>query len=119
MANLFDRIETAIEMRGMNKNSTSVAAGLAQGHLHNILTRRKSMSALTLLDIAKALDVTTDWLLTGEGPIERWKPDARPVAKPASSPPPAMSVQEAAAKLKAAGIAAFPAQARKRTVRRR
>lgn len=70
VSELSDRIRLAIELRGLTVNSVGERAGMARGHLTNIL-KSGGCSAATLLTIAKALGVTTDWLLTGEGPIER------------------------------------------------
>lgn len=76
-----------ISLRGMSTLATEEAAGLKRGHLNNVLSgERRGMTAQTLLGIARALNVTTDWILTGEGPIER--PASGAPSTPPSAPPP-------------------------------
>lgn len=85
MDDVIKRIKGMISLRGMSTLAAEEAAGLKRGHLNNLLSgKRSGMSAATLLAIARALNVTTDWVLTGEGPMER------PVTStpPPSSPPP-------------------------------
>lgn len=82
------RLRLALELRGITPNALGVRAGMQPGHIAHVLSgRRKSVNADTLLAIARALGVTTDWLLTGEGPIERpggvvLAPAAEDVAEP-------------------------------------
>lgn len=58
--------------REMTPNALGVLCGMRPGHIAHILSGRiKTVNADTLLAIARALGVTTDWLLTGEGPIDR------------------------------------------------
>lgn len=64
-----------IELRKTTINAVGEKAGMSRGHLDHVLSgRRKTITADTLLAIALTLGVTTDWLLTGEGPIERPAP---------------------------------------------
>jgi hypothetical protein len=91
---------------------------MARGHLTNIL-KSGGCSAATLLTIAVALDVTTDWLLTGEGPIDRHVPraPAQPAARKATPQPSpdhraeglSRSVEKARAREAAAEAAQRPA----------
>lgn len=81
---------------------------MTRGHLAHVLSgRRKTIAADTLLSIAQTLSVTTDWLLTGEGPIERWVP-APELAKAD------VDLVPAASKLKAAGAASTPSRKSKK-----
>ena len=107
-----------IEARGTTINATGARAGLSRGHLDNVLSgRKKGIDAHTLLAIAQALDVTTDWLLTGEGPIDRPMPKPAPVPAARSKRD---AIGEAGDALAAAaeGIAP-PAPARSRPVAKR
>lgn len=66
------RVALAIELRGTTKNAVEVLAGMKRGHLSRICSgKRKDIEASTLWKISQALDITCEWLLSGNGPIER------------------------------------------------
>lgn len=52
---------------GVSQEVLSGLAGISAKFLHEIECGKKGMSALTLYNIAKALNISTDYLLTGEG----------------------------------------------------
>ena len=52
---------------GISQEVLSGLAGISAKFLHEIECGKKGMSAHTLFNIAKALNVSTDYLLSGEG----------------------------------------------------
>jgi transcriptional regulator with XRE-family HTH domain len=61
---LGDRIWQARERRGMNQEQLAAAAGIRQGHISRLESGDlKDIRGETLVKIARALGVTTDYLL--------------------------------------------------------
>lgn len=59
-------------MRQTSAHAIGERAGMKRGHISHVINGdRRDIKCATLLALARALDVTTDWLLTGEGPITR------------------------------------------------
>lgn len=77
--------------RGYTREYLSEKAGISSKFLYEIEIRNKGFSAHTLSKLAKALEVTTDYILYGEGnarydqkiaaTIEQFKPDALETVK--------------------------------------
>ena len=63
--NIGKRIRRVREALGMTREQVSEAAGISSQFLFYIETGRKSMSAKTIVNLAKALNVSTDYLLLG------------------------------------------------------
>lgn len=61
------RIAMLRERFGLSREVLSGLAGISSKFLYEIECGKKGMSAYTLYNIANALDVSTDYLLTGEG----------------------------------------------------
>jgi transcriptional regulator with XRE-family HTH domain len=83
-----------LQIRGMSVNALELAADMARGHLANVLSgRRLDISSSTALRLARALGVTLDWLVSGEGAMPSG------VARPRTTPAIATSepLQERAA----------------------
>lgn len=59
------RIRNVRESMGKTREQISEAAGISAQFLFYIETGRKSMSAKTIVNLAKALNVSTDYLLLG------------------------------------------------------
>jgi transcriptional regulator with XRE-family HTH domain len=66
-----DRLRFAINERGLSVYAAGEKAGLKRGHLDNILKRGGSMTTDKLERLVRALNVSADWLLTGEGIMDR------------------------------------------------
>ena len=60
------RIRNVRESMGKTREQISEAAGISAQFLFYIETGRKSMSAKTIVNLAKALNVSTDYLLLGD-----------------------------------------------------
>ena len=72
MEGLIQRLQQTIDESGLTVHAVGKLAGMTQGHLAHILSgRRQTITAETLLGLSRALDVSADWLLTGEGPRRR------------------------------------------------
>lgn len=86
------RVLQAIALRGTTMHAVELAAGLSRGHLARLVTGAKAnIKAATLLAIADHLDISCEWLLRGEGPIERsaiprWGAPRAPAAPAAPAP---------------------------------
>ena len=74
------RIRTVRDNLGKTREQISEAAGISAQFLFYIETGRKSMSAKTIVNLAKALNVSTDYLLLGNNAN-----DFKTVASAASS----------------------------------
>jgi transcriptional regulator with XRE-family HTH domain len=63
-------VRTRREQRNISQNKVAVAAGVDGGNLTKYLKGEKleRIAAVTVLRLAKALDVRPEWLLTGEEP---------------------------------------------------
>ncbi|WP_210507513.1 XRE family transcriptional regulator [Pantoea ananatis] len=66
MNTLSERLKQAMKLRGMSQASLAEAAGLSQPSVWKI-TSGKSQTSKKILEIANALDVKPDWLMTGAG----------------------------------------------------
>lgn len=53
--------------KGYSREYLSEKAGISSKFLYEIETRKKGFSAKTLLRLASALEVTTDYIMVGEG----------------------------------------------------
>lgn len=63
--NIGRRIRSVREALGKTREQISEAAGISAQFLFYIETGRKSMSAKTIVNLSKALGVSTDYLLLG------------------------------------------------------
>lgn len=61
------RIAMLRERFGLSREVLSGLAGISSKFLYEIECGKKGMSALTLFNIANALNVSTDYILTGKG----------------------------------------------------
>ena len=61
------RIAMLRERFGLSREVLSGLAGISSKFLYEIECGKKGMSAQTLFNIANALNVSTDYILTGEG----------------------------------------------------
>ncbi|MDT8849374.1 helix-turn-helix domain-containing protein [Pantoea dispersa] len=66
MDTLSERLKKAMRFRGMSQASLAASAGLSQPSVWKI-TSGKSHTTKKLLDIARALEVSPDWLAYGKG----------------------------------------------------
>ncbi|MDH1088708.1 helix-turn-helix domain-containing protein [Pantoea brenneri] len=66
MDTLSERLKKAMKYRGMSQAGLAASAGLSQPSVWKI-TSGKSHTTKKLLDIARALEVSPDWLAHGEG----------------------------------------------------
>ncbi|WP_239954325.1 LexA family transcriptional regulator [Pantoea sp. Z09] len=66
MDTLSERLKQAMRYRGMSQASLAASAGLSQPSVWKI-TAGKSHTTKKLLDIARALEVSPDWLAHGKG----------------------------------------------------
>lgn len=64
------RIAILREKFDLSREVLSGLAGISSKFLYEIECGKKGMSAYTLHNIAKALNVSTDYILTGEGKID-------------------------------------------------
>lgn len=64
------RIRDFREKLGFSRDKLSEMADIGSKFLYEIECGKKGMSAYTLHNIAKALNVSTDYILTGEGKID-------------------------------------------------
>lgn len=72
MRDLASRLRTARKRAGLRLCDVDTKAKLAGGHTAAIENRRRvDPSGQTVLALAIALGVTTDWLLTGREPLAR------------------------------------------------
>lgn len=62
------RIRNVRESLGKTREQIAEAAGISAQFLFYIETGRKSMSAKTIVNLARALNVSTDYLLLGDRP---------------------------------------------------
>ena len=69
METLGSRIKTVMETKGMNANSLAMAVGVSRPAIAKILEGQVRHPKY-LFEIAEALDVSVEWLKTGEGPPE-------------------------------------------------
>lgn len=70
MRDIADRVREARKKKGLSARAVADAAGLTPSHVTMIETRRKGvregLSSETLRKLANVLDVSIDWLVTGE-----------------------------------------------------
>lgn len=59
------RVRVIRELQNKTREQLSEAANISPQFLFEIETGRKSMKAQTIIKLAKALEVTTDYILTG------------------------------------------------------
>lgn len=77
------RISTMISVRKTNASALARTAGLGRETVrHAMKGLSQTVSDATARAIAKALDVRTEWLLTGNGPIEPHEGPERPPPMP-------------------------------------
>lgn len=69
METLGSRIKTVMETKGMNANSLAMAVGVSRPAIAKILEGQVRHPKY-LFEIAEALNVSVEWLKTGEGPSE-------------------------------------------------
>ena len=80
-----DRIQQAREAAGLNKSQLARHVGVTKGAVANWeAPGRAAPSTQNLAEVAKALDVSFEWLATGRGPMLRYQlssgNDGRPMA---------------------------------------
>jgi hypothetical protein len=88
VATLADRIENALAARGkkaadldrylaerFGKKGTGKTAGT--GYMHRVLKRGQEPSGTVLAAIADFLDISLEWLVRGQGPMDRGEVGAR------------------------------------------
>lgn len=78
------RIRSARSVRGLGSRALDRAAGLREGHVAMIEGRAGDIEGQTAAAIAKALDVSLEWLLSGEGEGPKAAPE--PPSTPADGP---------------------------------
>ncbi|MFJ5159704.1 helix-turn-helix domain-containing protein [Pantoea sp. NPDC088449] len=66
MNTLSERLKKAMEMRGFSQAKLAESAGMSQPSIWKI-TAGKSKTSKKIVDIAKVLDVSPDWLANGAG----------------------------------------------------
>jgi transcriptional regulator with XRE-family HTH domain len=90
MSSLAERLQWVLDHRGLTAHALSKKAGLAGGHVGLIITGKagKRTAGKTLEQIAKAANVSLQWLATGQG-----TPDAAP-QEPAA-PVPVLAADQA------------------------
>lgn len=80
---LFTRLDTYMEYKGLNDNQITVSAGLSVGSLGK---QRKGARGLSSDSIAKLLhaydDLSGDWLLTGRGVMLKGTPQEKEIESP-------------------------------------
>jgi transcriptional regulator with XRE-family HTH domain len=67
---LGERLKHAREIRGLGSRETDRAAGLTEGHVAVIESAKragKPIDSTTATSLAHALELSLEWLLTGEG----------------------------------------------------
>jgi transcriptional regulator with XRE-family HTH domain len=84
---LGERVQHAICVRGMSLNALNRAMGKGSGFASRFLGEERRPRADTLAKLAAALNVSTDWLATGEGrgpeaPADALAPTVRQVHEP-------------------------------------
>lgn len=79
---LHDRIEQRLKIMGLSAQRASLDAGLSRDVIRKLLSNREQLpTGKTLSGLARALDVSEQWLLTGaDGPVLRPQPDVRHAA---------------------------------------
>ena len=65
------RVKTAREHLGLTQGELAREAGLRQQQISSLESGKRSLTSFGLVKLAKALDVTTDYLLTGK--TGRWE----------------------------------------------
>ena len=66
-----DRIKELCKERQMNQQALAIAVGIKEDTVSNWFRRKSASFSKYLLQIAEALDTTTEYLLTGNGPKYR------------------------------------------------
>lgn len=78
---MHDRIRNRLEEMGLNPSSASLKAGLSKEMLRKLLGNPEAMpSGKNLTALAKALEVTEQWLLTGDEAPQVVRSDVRPAS---------------------------------------
>lgn len=89
------RIRLLRESQGKTRDVLSEEAEISPHFLFEIETGKKSMTSNTIINLAKALNVTTDFLLTGAAtPTVRVAPVAKIVTRLESLPPEQLNLAE-------------------------
>lgn len=85
MVDIADRIREARTKRNLSARALARAAGLSENYISLIESRAKGtdlgLGSRTLERVAKVLDVSIDWLVTGET-TDRGAPESLPPATP-------------------------------------
>lgn len=70
--NFIDRLQKYMEVKGINDNQMTVAAGLSIGLLGKLKKSGKGMNSANIERILRAYrDLSPEWLITGEGEMFR------------------------------------------------
>ena len=69
METLAERINTALQTKGLSVNALARQVGVSYPAMRKI-TKGETLNPKFLFEIAEALDVSVEWLKTGEGPPE-------------------------------------------------
>ena len=72
-----ERIVHMCKVRGISVFELAQRAGIAHGPIYKLSKRKERLttaSVITMTKLAKAADVSLEWLVGGEGPMERQKP---------------------------------------------
>ena len=69
METLAERINTALQTKGLSVNALARQVGVSYPAMRKI-TKGETLNPKFLFEIAEALDVSVEWLKTGEGPSE-------------------------------------------------
>lgn len=79
MNTLGERIRYARKFRGITQTQITEACGISSGNLSGIENNKVSPTAATLFSLKRILQVSVDWLLTGEGDmLPKERADAPP-----------------------------------------
>lgn len=65
-----ERLRHAIVARGLRQGEAAAAIGISAQYLSDITAGRKQASRRLMYDMARALKVSPEWLIDGEGAME-------------------------------------------------
>ena len=68
VATVADRLQQLLDERGIARRAVAQKAGLGENTVQKILERGTGARSDSIVKLANALRVRTEWLLTGEGP---------------------------------------------------
>lgn len=66
MSNFWERVDEELEYKGMNRKSLATEVGFNLGNIGKGIQLRSSPSADTAVKIAKVLNVSVEYLVTGQ-----------------------------------------------------